>query len=253
MATYGFGAGAMWGTPLLDATGTAIANPSPVLFGVLQDISVDFAGDIKELFGQNQFAEAVARGKMKITGKAKFARLNGLMINSLLFGQTLTSGIFDNYYDTTGSVIPATPFQITPSVPSSGTWAADLGVRDWNGNPMTRVASGPTTGQYSVSAGVYTFATADAAKTVFISYQYTATSTVAKNSVVNNVAMGAAPTFQCDFRTGFNGKGLALSLYSCVASKLTLATKTDDFLVPEFDFSAFTNASGQVLKWGTSE
>jgi hypothetical protein len=33
---------------------------------------------------------------------------------------------------------------------------ADLGVRDANGNPMTRVASAPATGQYSVTAGVYT-------------------------------------------------------------------------------------------------
>jgi len=253
MPTYGFGAGALWGTPLTDAFGNAIANPTPVLFGTLQDCSVDLSADVKELYGQNQFAEAIARGKAKITGKAKFARLNGLLINSLFFGQTATSSIVNDYYDTTGSTIPTTPYQVTPTVPASGTWARDLGVRDASGNPMVAVASAPTTGQYSVAAGVYTFAAADTGKTVFISFAYTATSTVAKTSIVQNVQMGNAPSFRCDLSNGYAGKGIALSLYNCVATKLSFATKLDDFQIPEFDFSAFADSSGRVLQWGTSE
>jgi hypothetical protein len=118
MPLYGFGAGALWGTALTDASGAAIANPTPILFGVLQDVSVDISGDIKELYGQNQFAEAVARGKAKISSKAKFGRINGRLLNDLFFGQTMTSSIVANVYDTTGAAIPATPFQITPTVPN---------------------------------------------------------------------------------------------------------------------------------------
>jgi len=253
MPLYGFGAGALWGTPLTDANGAAIANPTPVLFGVLQEVSVDISGDIKELHGQNQFAEAVARGKTKISCKAKFGRINGLMLNSLFFGQTVSSGILADVYDTVGQAIPATPFTITIAPPSSGTWTRDLGVRDANGNPMTRVASGPATGQYSVAAGVYTFAAADTGLTVFISYQYTATSTVAKKSTVMNLAMGAAPSFRTDLSDGFQGGQTALSLYKCISTKLSFATKLDDFLIPEMDFSAFADSSGKVLDWGTSE
>ena len=253
MPTFGFGAGAVWMTPLTDATGAAIVNPTPLLVGTLQDASVDISGDVKELFGQNQFAEAVARGKAKIDIKLKFARWNGALLNSIYFGQTMSSSIIGNVYDTTGAAIPSTPFQITPTVPVSGTWARDLGVRNASGNPMTRVASAPTTGQYSVAAGVYTFATADTGLTVFISYAYTATSTVAKTSIVSNLAMGAAPTFRCDLTNGFNGNALAISLYSCVATKLSMATKIDDFNIAEIDGSAFANSAGQVLQWGTSE
>jgi len=253
MPTFGFGSGALWGTPLTDATGAAISNPTPVLFGTLQDCSVDISGDNKELYGQNQFPEVVARGKTKIQCKAKFARINGLLLNSLFFGQTVTSSIVSDYYDTVGSTIPGTPYQVTPTVPNSGTWSRDLGVRDANGNPMVRVASAPATGQYSVSAGVYTFAAADTATTVFISFAYTASSTTAKTSTVSNLAMGAVPTFRADLSNGLNGKSISLSLFSCVASKLQFATKTDDFNIPEFDFSAFANSSGQVLQWGTSE
>lgn len=247
-----FGSGSAWGTALTDAFGNTLANPTPILLGVLQEISVDISADVKELYGQNQFPVAVGRGKAKITGKAKFAQMNGLTINTLFFGQTLSAGTLSDVYDTTGAVIPATPFQITPTVPSSGTWTRDLGVMK-GGIPMKRVASGPTTGQYSVAAGVYTFAAADVAATVFISFQYTATSTVAQKSTVQNVPMGYAPTFQCDLYGGFQGKSLALTLNSCVSTKLALATKLDDFMIHEFDFSAFADANGNVMSYGLSE
>lgn len=253
MPTYGFGSGSLFGTPLTDATGTAIANPSPQLFGVLQDVSVDISCDIKELYGQNQFPVAIGRGKGKITGKAKFARMNGSLLNSLFFGQTLSSGQYSVFADYTGAQIPATPYTITVTPPNSGTFGQDLGVRDANGNPMTRVASAPTTGQYSLAGAVYTFAAADTGKTVFISYNYSATSTVAKNMVVNNVQMGNAPTFQADLMVPYGGNQLALTLFSCVSTKLSFATKLDDFEVHELDFSAFANAAGQVFKFGTSE
>jgi hypothetical protein len=52
---FGFGAGALWGTPLTDYAGNAIANPTPILFGTLQDVSMDISFDVKELHGENQF------------------------------------------------------------------------------------------------------------------------------------------------------------------------------------------------------
>jgi hypothetical protein len=250
---FGFGSGIMWGTPLTDANGNTIANPSPVQLGVLQDISLDISFDTKMLYGQNQFPVAVGRGKGKMSGKAKMAQLNGAMINSLVFGQTLTSGILSDVYDTTGATIPSTPFTITPTVPSSGTWTADLGVKDANGVPFTRVASGPTTGQYSVAAGVYTFAAADTGKQVFICYQYTATSTTAKKSTVLSLPMGYAPTFKADIFVPYQGKSLVITVPQCIASKFGLSTKQDDFLIPEFDFEGFADSAGNAIYWAVSE
>ena len=253
MSQYEFGSGVLFGTPLTDAAGTAIVNPSPIQFGAMQDISIDISAETKTLFGQQQFPLAVGRGKAKITGKAKAAQVNGAIFNSLFFGQTMNNGIQTYVVDTTGTLIPTTPFIITPTVPSVGTWSYDLGVKNASGLPMTRVASAPTTGQYSVSSGAYTFAAADTGLLVFISYAYTATSTSAKKSTVTNVLMGYAPTFQADFYIAFNGKALTMRLYACVATKLSFATKTDDFLIPEFDFEAFANSAGQVLDWSTAE
>lgn len=253
MSQYVFGAGILWGTPLSDSAGNAISNPSPIQFGVLQDVSLDISFENKLLHGSNQFPVAVGRGKGKVSGKAKNAQINGALWNSLFFGQTLNPGILGDVYDTAGATIPGTPYQITPTVPSSGTWSADLGVRNAIGLPMTRVASSPATGQYSVAAGVYTFAAADTGLKVFISYQYTASSTSAKNSTVVNQPMGYAPAFRCDLLLPYAGKQLVLTLPQCISTKLSLATKQDDFSMPEFDFEAFADSSGNVLTYGMSE
>lgn len=247
-----FGAGNLYGIPLTDSAGNAIATPTPIKFGTLQNVSLDISFENKTLYGQNQFPVAVGRGKGKISGKAQFAGLNGATMNSLFFGQSLSTGITSTFSDANGSVIPSTPFTLTPTVPLSGTWSRDLGVV-LNGVPMTRVASAPTAGQYSVAAGVYTFAAADTGKTVFIDFEYTATSTTAPQGTVTNQLMGYAPSFLCDLTTPYAGKQLTVTLFSCISSKLTLATKQDDFMVPEFDFDAFANSSNQVIKYSISD
>ncbi len=64
------------------------------------------------------------------------------------------------------------PFQLTAMQPL-GAWALDRGVSyASSGKPLTPVAGTPTTGQYNVSAGVYTFSPRDANEAVLISYGY---------------------------------------------------------------------------------
>lgn len=253
MAQYGFGAGYLVATAITDSLGNTLASPTPVQFGVVQEASVDLSFDLKELYGQYQFPVAIARGKGKITGKAKFAQMNGLTMNSLFFGQTLTSGELGEVIDTVGVPIPATPFTITPIVPGTGTWTVDLGVLDANSVPMTKVVSAPATGQYSVTAGAYLFAAADVGKVVRISFQYTATSTTKKRITVANQIMGATPSFRADLLLPYNGRQFVLTLPMCISSKLAFGTKLDDFVVPEFDWSSFADASNNVAYLGLSE
>lgn len=253
MAQYAFGAGVMWATPQQDASGAAIANPTPVIFGTMQEGSIDISWEGKSLYGQLQFPVAFGRGKGKISGKAKVAQINGAVYNSVILGQTLSNGIDTIQYDTAGANIPASPYAITPTVPNSGTWTQDLGVIDSNGLPMTRVASAPATGQYMVAAGVYTFAAADTTKKVFISYAYTATSTTAKKSTVINLPMGYAPSFQLDLYIPYAGKSTKIHLFNAIGNKLSFTTKQDDFMIPEFEFDGFADSSNQVFSYGTSE
>lgn len=256
MSNFVFGAGDMFGVPLVDANGNAIATPTPVKIGTMQEMSLEFSSDIKEMYGQNQFPAAVTRGKTKVSGKIKNGQIQGGALNSLFFGSGMTSGsLAAAYSDTTGALIPAsTPYTITPTPPNSGVYVTDLGVIDANGNGMTRVASAPTTGQYSVAAGVYTFAAADTGLKVFINYQYTATMATARKISVQNLPMGYAPSFKAFMRTSFQGKQALVTLYSVISNKLSLfATKTDDFSAGEIDFAGQADAANNVCDISVQE
>lgn len=245
---YTFGAGALIGTPLQDALGNAIANPSPIQFGILQDVTLDEEWEEKSLYGANQFPVDTGRGKGKILIKAKHANINAELVNAFLYGQTLVTGFFDNYIDLTGTAIPATPYTITPTPPSSGVFGYDLGVQDGNGIPYTRVASGPTTGQYTVTAGAYLFAAADTGKTVYINYQYTNSSSPAsaRKITVVNEPMGSAPFFQVDLRVSKNGKNFTVKYPKAMASKISRTFKNDDYTIPEIDIVCFADSLGNV-------
>ena len=45
----------------------------------------------------------------------------------------------------------------------------------------------------------------------------------------------------------YDSNQFSVLLYSVVASKLSFTTKPEDFIIPEFDFEAFANASGQII------
>ena len=244
-----FGAGDLFATMIQDAFGAATTNPTPIRIAGMQEVSVDFSGDLKEYYGQNRYALAVAMGKVKTSGKFKGATFNGLALNTLFFGSGPTTGTMRAIVaDTAGTVVPTTPFQITPTVPNSGTWVEDLGVTDSNGFTLVKVASGPTTGQYSVTAGVYTFAAADVAKRMYISFAYTYTLAAAKRISLQNLAMGYTPLIKLNYQTVFQGKRCLLALESCIIPKLgLLSAKNDDFSVPEMDFSAQCDSSGLNL------
>jgi hypothetical protein len=245
MAQYSFGSGVLFGTR------TDVANSTPIRFGALQDVAIDFTFTLKELHGQYQFPLAVGRGTGKISGKAKFAQINGLTLNSLFFGQSQATGQTLTSLTEAQSVPASTPF--TVSVANAATFAGDLGaVYAATGLPLTKVASAPIQGQYSVSAGIYTFASADAGAALLISYTYTQAS-AGTTAVISNQLLGSAPSFQANFYEVFNGKQVNLQLNQCVAQKLTLSTKQEDFTIPEFDFVAFADAAGNIGKISVAE
>ncbi len=234
---YSFGSGSLVGV-------NSAANSTPVRFGGIQDVSIDFTFNVKELHGQSQFPLAVARGTGKISGKAKMATINGRTFNDLFFGQTLSTGNTLAAFDESGT-IPATPYQIT--VANGATFQTDLGVTDaTTGLPLQKVASSPTTGQYSVgTGGVYTFAAADTTKAVRISYTYTSAS-AGKQIAITNQILGTTPLFQAVFSTTYLSKAATFTLNRCTSSKLTFATKLEDFVIPEMDFAAFADDSGAI-------
>lgn len=244
-----FGAGKLIAVPTNLADGTAIANPTPVILGTMQDISLDLSVEIKSLYGSKRYPIAIGQGKGKTEIKAKYAEIDGGILGSLFFGKASTAGIKAAVFDSSAT-IPATPgpYTLTIAPPSSGTFVADLGVLfDATGVQLTRVASSPATGEYSVNTGtgVYTFAAADQAKAVKISYEYSAASG-GKVWTMTNETMGSTPSFTLLLQNGYDGKNLVCKLNRGVSGKLNLPLKADDFAIYDFEAEAFADAAGNL-------
>ncbi len=244
-----FGSGAIWGERT-DVTGSGIG---PQQFGILQDIQIDFDWSDKELYGQLQFPVAIARGQGKITGKAKFAQILGLLYSDMFFGVTPATGQFAVSQLEAATIPATTPYTVVPA--NAASYNDDLGVTyAANGKRFNRVITPSAAGQYSVNfaTGVYTFSSADASTSVLVSYTYNI-ATSGNMLTLLNQPLGITPTFKATFYTAYNGSGTALRLNACTANKLSLPTKLDTWTISELDFMAFADASGTIGYLSTVE
>ena len=238
---------AAFGPGVIIVTRTDTTTPVAVNVGYAQELTLDVSGATTQLYGQNQFPLVAARSTAKVTGKIKAATLSGLAWNNTFFGQSFTAGK-DNYYFNEAHTVAST----TQAVTNATGGIVDLGLTYVaSGLPLQRVAAGAeAAGKYSVvqSTGTYTFNVADE---VAINFNYSNFSSSSGEQLnVTNQIIGLNPTFQLDFWTNLNqpaSKPFAVRLFSCVASKLTIASKLEDFIMPEIDFDVFANNAGQVM------
>lgn len=242
-----FGIGALWGTR------NDVSGIGPDQFAVLQDNTVDFTFEIKELYSQLGYPIDIARAKGKITGKAKVARVFSNLYADIFFGETVATGednVAENELHTLAT--------ITATASHSTTFVADLGVYyNAAGNFRFQYVTGaPTLGQYSTGVnGIYTFSTGDISASISLSYVYTDAG--GKTITINNQFMGYTPTFIGTFyqqraTQGSSGQ-LTLRLNECVSNHLTIPSKIDDYAIQDFDFSAFSSGNNVVGTISTSE
>ena len=239
MPQYSFGTGVLYGRSLDNSPAT------PVRFGALQGVSLDIAYTTKELYGQSQFPLAIARGTAKITGKADFAQFNAQALNDMFFGQANpatgeTVTVNGEAKTVTANVVTAT---------NNSAFTRDLGViLASDGTVFTKVAAGPVGQQYTCNetTGVYTFNSTQNAANVKISYNYTDAAN-GKVITVTNQLLGTSPQFLAVFTEVYRGKKMTIVLNACMSSKLTIATKLEDFTIPSFDFQAFADDSDNIM------
>jgi hypothetical protein len=244
---YNFGTGQVFAIP------SGQTYPMPTQFGVLQDISIDFDATVKELVGQSQFAVALARGEIKVSGKAKFAKFSAEAFNNVFFGQT--AGTVGSGPQT---LTPASPGE-AGTVPSSSTYViqttnhstfvADLGVTAVaTGTQYTRVAPASEVAGVSysvtVSTGTYTFASGDASLAMTINYSYTATSGTL--ITITNQLMGTTPSFSLNLFEVYGSNKATLILNNVTSKKLGLAFKSQDWTMIDLDFVAAVDATGAL-------
>lgn len=240
-----FGSGVLFGIPNAGNTAT---NPTPTKFGVLQEVSVEFKGDLKKLYGQKQFPVAKARGKLDVTLKGKMAVLDVDSLNQLYFGQVAATGV----QRPSGDESHATASSITPTHAVAGSAITILSVQNGStGATMTLVPSSPAVGQFSFTQAVsggsptsasLTFNASETAVSIIINYLY-ADSTTGKTLTLTNQLMGFAPEFQAFLYDNFRGKYFGLQLNSCVMGSLSIPSKQEDFWILDFDADASADAT----------
>jgi hypothetical protein len=251
---FQFGSGVVWMSPV---GGNEATDPTPKELGTIESASCEFTGTLKELIGFNQFPDDVAVGEKKVSGKIVMGRIDAGTFNNVFFADIVTAGSINDQYNEI-DVVPGTPYEITVTPPSSGTFQQDLGVIYGSGakagTRLTRLPTGtPAAGQYTINEGTgeYTFAAADTGITMWISYQFLLSST-GSTYEINNQVMGYGPILAIDllwgYQSGYTGvaNAIGIHLYNARVSKLSLGAKNTDYVKPEMDFSAFANAAGQV-------
>lgn len=244
MSQYVFGTGQLYATN--------VGGGAPLRFGALQDVSVDFNGDIKTLFGQYQFPLDAARGKTKIEWKAASGNVDVSSYNTLFFGGTVDEG---------DELVQA--FNEPQSIPAMSTYTVtathgadfylDLGVNSaTTGEPFTQVLASPGENEYTVSnVGVYTFNAMNASDAILLNYMWENASAGGSLEVTNQL-MGSTPKFQLVLSQLYEAQTFTLILYSAVAEKLSLPLKQDDYLIADMSGQCFADAANRVARITTT-
>lgn len=250
-----FGAGVLFVNP---NAGNLATNPTPGQILTLQDVSIDISQDLKELRGATKWPEDIAPADMKGSGKFGTGRVDQQVFNNVFFANASSTGIVQAVQGESGTVPASSVYTVT--VTNSAQFDEDFGVQYASGiggagaGRFTRIPTGtPTQGQYTVSAGVYTFAAADANAAVLISYSFTASAVGTTISVINE-NMGFGPVFELFLMRPYqkltvSGKNYTggLRLYACRASKLGQEKKRDGYTIPALEFQYFANPAGKVM------
>jgi hypothetical protein len=243
---FGFGSGVLTGIRT-DAT-----TLTPVKFGALQNVDIEFSGDTKELFATNQYPISTARGKTKISGKAKVAEIKARMYNDLFFGQTLSTANSLKYAWNESTTLGSGAASYTVANAGS-TPLTDQGVfLASNGNQLTAVTGAAGSAQYVFvpSTGVYTFSSFQAGVGVMVNYTYTVSG---GNSIaIGNPLMGNTPVFRAVFFQQFINDQVVLVLNACISNRLTFPTRIDDYVIEDLDFSAFADGANAVGSWNST-
>ena len=217
--------------------GVAAGSLTPVKFGSLQGVKALADFKLNPVQAQLQSPSLYLIDGLGFKFTAKAAQINGLLMNTLFFGEALSQGSYMVSRDNSITVPSGKTWH------PHGTFAQDLGVQySGTGIQLTTVPAFITPGTYTVSNGTYTFADADVGKTLIISYLYF----VSTGNRINlqNRFKGPAPSFQAILQGQYDGKQVVWNLNRCVSRQLMMNLVLENFTIPEFSFDAIGDQVG---------
>lgn len=222
------------------------ANPTPVPFAILQDVSIDISRDLKKLRGQNKHVIAVGEAGVDVTGKVGNGSFFGAAMATILGGAAVAGSELPIVGET--ATIPTTPFQVT--VAQGATFKKNYGVLDLTtGKMMTRGATATGTGVYSVNetTGQYTFNTADAGHKVSFVYTHMAAALGTSVAITNSVMSIATGVQLAAFGPKVGTTALGFIGYNTHFTKFGLSLKVEDFAAQSADFFCAQSATSDAV------
>jgi hypothetical protein len=204
------------------------------------------------LRGQLQYPDDTAVGDKDGSIEFSMGRQDWNFLNQT-FNADITQTGGTSSTSSPATAIPVTPFHITPAIPGMGTYAADLGVYNANGlNQFAKVASGPAAGQYSETAGVYTFSSADNVSGISVIIDFAYTVTAGATYEVNNQIQGYGPImqayFQCPYQLQSNVASNML-FYACRFSEADDDFKRTGYGMIAIKGTYFADSQGRVAAY----
>lgn len=246
MAVYGQFIGSGFLT-LKDTSGNAYPA------GVLQDVTLDLDGQIKELVGSYKVALSVAETQKKVSLKAKFAQLSTPLVAAAL-GGTITTG--NRNISTKNKTASGSAFTVATGddgSPSGWAFVTDLGVTyQATGQPL-KYNSGTlaSTGEYKNTGGSYTLGSGDATAAVTVSYVWS--QTAGEKVTVANQAIGLATVFSVylfEQSTQPDGTTRKIGWYfpAVILPKLSINFKNDDFATQDLELTVMADSAGNIAE-----
>lgn len=229
------------------------ATPTPIPVARLTDVSVKFTKETKLLEADRiaPIDSAWVGLSAKIT--AKTVEWNADAVAAILSGAATAAAGRLIGVDGEDLLVPAAPGPYTDSAANT-TGHVDLGLKDVTasiaaGVPvfMKRVAGPtPTTGQYVVSAGAYTFAAADAEHALKARYYYSDAAN-GKTIRIQNIAQRLDTTFIATLFNSFGtGKDVGFRFPAVSCPSFGISFKAKDWSEHDVEFDVLGDASDDI-------
>ena len=216
-----------------------------VPFGFLSDATVNFStGDMKVLHGQMVYPVAAGRSTGSITGKVGSASFFGGAIaqitgGSAAVGSTLAVPSEAGTVENVGHTVTVT---------NAAHFVGDFGVYDIDdGIWLTQVEAAPADGEYTVTAGVYTFNTAADDHDVLISYTYSAATTGQTMTLTNLIQARSTGYEVVLFAPASDGSGLGIKFPCAHFTKFDLNLKVGDWATNNLEFVVTQGSTGATI------
>lgn len=224
----------------------SVGVPTPRRIGIIQDVSIEIKRDLKELFGENKYAEDVASGNETISGKYKSGELDPSWMMESFMSASRTTGILV-LVKAEESVVTAA----SVTVAGGADFSEDYGVVELSTNKVwRRVASAPSAGEYSVNetTGQYTFNATDNTKRLAFTYLKKQTTSGETYTVNNTLAGDSVFVSLLLYKSSRTQKSFGLRLANASFESASFGFKLNEYAMPEGAFKGFAGSNGKVFE-----